>query len=107
MQRERATLVTIVTERILEPHLIKVVEEAGAPGYTITEARSGKGVHGQRNDPAIDQDNLQMIVVASSAVADAILAAVEQHYAKSYAIMAFTQTVESIRWTPALKEQHT
>jgi hypothetical protein len=106
MQRERATLVTIVTERILEPHLIKVVEEAGAPGYTITAARSGKGVHGERSEPAIDQDNLQMIVVTSSAVADAILAAVEQHYAKSYAIMAFTQTVESIRWTPALKAQH-
>lgn len=107
MQRERATLVTIVTERILEPHLIKVVEEAGAPGYTITEVRSGKGVHGKRSDPATDQDNLQMIVVASSAVADAILAAIEQHYAKSYAIMAFTQAVEAIRWTPTLKEQPT
>jgi hypothetical protein len=107
MQRERATLVTIVTERILEPHLIKVVEEAGAPGYTITEARSGKGVHGERSDPAIDQDNVQMIVVASSAVADAILAEIEHHYAKSYAIMAFTQTVESIQWTPTLKGQHT
>jgi hypothetical protein len=33
-------------------------------------------------------------------VADAILTAIEQHYAKSYAIMAFTQTVDFIRWTP-------
>ncbi len=107
MRRDPAILVTIVTERILEPHLIKVVEEAGAPGYTISEARSGKGVHGKRSDPAINQDNLHMIVVASSAVADAILAALEQHYAKSYAIMAFTQPVEAIRWTPAMKKQDT
>ena len=100
MRHEPSILVTIVTERILQPHLIKVVEEAGAPGYTITEAKSGKGTHGERSDPAIDQDNVQMIVVASSNVADAILAAIEQHYAKSYAIMAFTQTVQFIRWTP-------
>jgi hypothetical protein len=106
MERIQAILVTIVTERILEQDLIKLVQDAGAPGYTITEAKSGKGVHGERNEAAIGQDNLQMIVVASVAVADAILTAIEQRYAKSYAIMAFTQPVESIRWTPVVKGQH-
>ena len=45
MQRQQSTLVTIVTERILEQDLIELAKEAGAPGYTITEAKSGKGVH--------------------------------------------------------------
>ena len=101
MQRQQSTLVTIATERILEQDLIELAKEAGAPGYTITEAKSGKGVHGERSEAAIGQDNLQMIVVAPGAVADAILTAIEQRFAKSYAIMAFTQTVEWIRWTPA------
>lgn len=39
-----ATTVTIIAERLLQPKIVRLLEETGASGYTVVEG-SGKGHH--------------------------------------------------------------
>ena len=48
MPMEKAMLLTIITERIMEPTLKELVERAGAQGYTIEDVASSRGKHGNR-----------------------------------------------------------
>ena len=102
MKREQAVLLTIVAERILEEPLKELVEKAGAHGYSIIDTAYGKGTHGVREGtgPGSISSNIQMNLAVPKETAEAILSAVENKYAQSYAIRAFLQPVEMIHWTP-------
>ena len=101
MQVERTILLTIVAERILEPQLKELVEQAGAEGYTIVTVQ-GKGKHGEQTGPMSVRENIQITLVVPRRVADAIVDTVEKNYARSYGILAFMYDVDVIRWTPSM-----
>ena len=48
MSNDTRTLLTIVTEAVLEPDICEALQELGAAGYTVTNAR-GSGSRGVRD----------------------------------------------------------
>lgn len=66
-------LVTIVTEAALESSLIQDIEQLGAHGYTITDAR-GKGDRGLRNADWDTSANIRIEIVCNAQVSEAIAA---------------------------------
>lgn len=87
--------VTIIAEALLENRLIHDIKQAGARGYTITEAR-GEGTRGVRASEWEGQ-NIRLETLVSEAVADRILALLAEHYFPQFAVVAFTDTVEVVR----------
>ncbi len=89
-------LVTIITESILEPRLVRDLESLGARGYTITEAR-GKGSRGVRSAGWDASSNIRVEVICSAATAEAIAAYLREHYYQDFAMILFTGNVEVMR----------
>ncbi len=89
-------LVTIITELSLETTLIREIEQCGATGYTITNAR-GKGSRGER-DAEWDADrNIRVEIVCNAKVAEAINYMLQEKYYDHFAMVSFTQDVSVLR----------
>ncbi len=86
-------LVTIMAERVLESKLKTMIVNAGAPGYTVTEAR-GWGKHGTRSGNMDSDANIVMTVLASEEVANKIIKGIEGTLIKHYGIMAYQQDAD-------------
>lgn len=94
MPMEKAMLLTIITKRIMEPTLKKLVERAGAQGYTIEDVASGWGKHGNRTGQLESDQNFKMLLIVSKPVAQLILQEVERTLQPDYAITAFQHKIE-------------
>ncbi|MGH7232168.1 MAG: P-II family nitrogen regulator [Nitrospiraceae bacterium] len=86
-------LVTIIAERILEPRLTTLITNAGATGYTVTEAR-GWGKHGTRSGGSDSDANIMMSILTGEQVAGKIMNEIERDLIKNYGIMAYQQDAE-------------
>ncbi|RIH81697.1 Membrane-associated protein [Calidithermus terrae] len=95
MQTVPLKLVTIIAEAFLEEKLVREVKKLGASGYTLSPAR-GEGSRGVRASEW-EGGNVRLEVVASPQVAERILERLAEVYFPSYAVIAFTQTVEVVR----------
>jgi nitrogen regulatory protein PII len=84
-------LVVIVAESVLEREIVETVKEAGAKGYTITEAR-GEGSRGVRATEW-EGSNLRLETVVTEPVAETILEAVAERYFAHYAVIAWRHAV--------------
>ncbi|MCH7697006.1 MAG: transcriptional regulator [Proteobacteria bacterium] len=89
-------LVTIVTEAALESSLIQDIEQLGAHGYTITDAR-GKGDRGLRNAGGETSANIRIEIVCNAQVSEAIAAHLKQHYYHNYAMILYISDVDVLR----------
>ena len=94
MPMEKAILLTIITERVMESTLKGLVERAGAPGYSIEEVAAGWGKHGCRQGQIESDQTFKMLIVASESVVKVILHDVERTLQPDYAILAFQHEVE-------------
>ena len=101
MHMEKAILLTIITERIMEPTVKELVERAGARGYTIEDVASGWGNHGTRTGQLESDQTFKMILIVSKSVAQLILQEIERTLQPEYAITAFQHEVEVMSRTPA------
>ncbi len=88
-------LVTIVTERILEDRLLRLITAKGAKGYTLTQA-TGKGSRGVRASEWEGPDTRIETLVGPD-VADAIVAEIAGKYFEHYAVIVFVQDAEVVR----------
>ncbi|MER3443214.1 MAG: transcriptional regulator [Meiothermus sp.] len=95
MQTVPLKLVTIIAEAFLEEKLVREIKKLGASGYTLSPAR-GEGSRGVRASEW-EGGNVRLEVVASPQVAERILERLAEVYFPSYAVIAFTQTVEVVR----------
>lgn len=95
MQTMPLKLVTIIAEAFLEEKLVREVKKLGASGYTLSPAR-GEGSRGVRASEW-EGGNVRLEVVVSPQVAERILERLAEVYFPSYAVIAFTQTVEVVR----------
>lgn len=95
----RATKVSIVTERLIEREIEKIVSDAGAKGYTVFEG-TGKGTHHDRLRHsmvgAFDLVKIE-VIVADRATADAIVEAVSDSYFRDYSGIVYLEEVEVLR----------
>ena len=94
MHLVKATLLTIITERVMEPTLKALVERAGALGYTIEDVATGWGSHGSREGQLESDQTFKMLLVVPKAVARVILQDVERTLQRDYAVMAFQHDIE-------------
>jgi len=89
-------LLTVITEEALERPLIKIIKQAGARGYTITEAR-GAGRRGIR-DSGIEQGaNIRVEVICEQEMAWEIAEILHQRYFHDFAMVLYLSDVEVIR----------
>lgn len=89
-------LLTIVTETMLESQLKRDLEQLGARGYTITNAR-GKGHRGARSAEWDVEGNIRIEVVCDEATARRIATHLQEHYYDNYAMILLLSDVEVLR----------
>ena len=91
----RLKKVTVVAERLLREAIVKLLNEEGSTGHTLTavEGEGSRGVH------ASDWEgrNVQIETIVSEESADRILARLADEYLENYAVIAYTTNVEVLR----------
>ncbi|MBE9043562.1 DUF3240 family protein [Pleurocapsales cyanobacterium LEGE 10410] len=91
----QGTLVTIVSETVLQDRLIKLLITLGVSGYTIVPVQ-GTGSHGRRTgDMAGYNTNIEIKTIVTSEVSDKLLEELK-HFPETYALIAFRQNVEGL-----------
>ena len=88
-------LVTIVTERILEDRMTRMLDELGAKGYTLTQA-TGKGSRGVRASEWEGPDT-RIETLVSPEVADKLVAHIAERYFEHYAVIVYVQDADVVR----------
>ena len=96
MPDDSRRLVTIVTEAILEVELCEVLEQLGATGYTVTNAR-GSGTRGIRDAGCSSSSNVRIAVVCKQGVAERIARHLRDNYYNDYAMILFESDVRVLR----------
>ncbi|MEK9804396.1 MAG: transcriptional regulator [Curvibacter sp.] len=81
---------TLICEEALEDLIGQDIIEAGAKGYTVTDAR-GRGKRGVRDAQWLLSSNIRIEILCSDAVARRIMACVETKYAQHYGLVIFMQ----------------
>lgn len=93
MQRK---LLTIITEQALERYLTQYIIEAGARGYTLTDAR-GAGARGVRSADFEHGGNIRVEVICEEAIAHEIANTLHERYFEDFAMVLYLQDVEVLR----------
>ncbi len=88
-------LLTVIAESVLKERLIQDVRDAGAKGFTITDA-DGEGSR-QRRVGEIFGANIRLETIVSAEVADRLLLVLSTEYFERYAVVAYLSTVSVIR----------
>ena len=96
MPDDSRRLITIVTEAILEVELCERLEELGANGYTVTNAR-GSGHRGVRDAGWSSSSNVRIEVICNDEVAQRITRNLRDHYYNDYAMILFETDVRVLR----------
>jgi nitrogen regulatory protein P-II 2 len=86
------TLVTIIVEVVLEDRLLRDLKALGLPGYTRSEVR-GEGRRHVR-DPW-EGNNVRLELLVAPALAERIIALLEEKYLPNYALVAWTSDVRA------------
>ena len=89
-------LLTIVTESALEDTLVRDIENLGARGYTITDAR-GKGSRGMRDATWAPHANIRLEVLCDADTAHAICTALRERYYDNYSMVMYVGDVDVLR----------
>ena len=87
------TLLTIISESVLEDTLIDEVTSLGAKCYTISDAR-GRGSHGVRSGKWSAGGNIRIEIVGDAELCASIATRLQEIYEKNYGLMMYTSTVE-------------
>ena len=90
------TLLTIITEASLESRLVRELEQLGAQGYTITDAR-GQGHRGPRDADWDADSNIRIEVICSRPVAESIATRMQEKYYNNYAMVLYSHDVAVLR----------
>lgn len=96
MNNNNTKLLTIVTEAALESRLVNDIEQLGALGYTITNAR-GKGSRGLRGGSWEASANIRVEVICGPDLANLLANHLQNKYYDNYAMVTFTSDVEVLR----------
>jgi len=87
------TLLTIITETVLEDTLIDEIMSMGAAGYTIIDAR-GRGTHGLRSGKWTKEGNIRIEIVGDAELCARIVTRLHDTYEENYGLLMYTSAVE-------------
>jgi hypothetical protein len=93
MPARAMTLLTILSEAVLEDTLVDEIMALGAKGYTISEAR-GRGTHGERSGRWTAGGNIRIEVIGDDALCARIVERLQAAYEPDYGLLMFTSSVE-------------
>lgn len=93
MNAQPMTLLTIVSEAVLEDILVDEITDLGAKGYTIVDAR-GRGTHGTRAGRWTQGGNIRIEVVGSAELCTRIVQRLQSAYEKDYGLLMYTVPIE-------------
>ena len=96
MTKHPKTLLVIIAEAVLEKSLLRDARERGAQGWTVSEAH-GAGREGVREGDWEADRTIEIKLICSEAVADAIGEHVLNTYAVNYSIAIYFSTVSVLR----------
>ena len=96
MKSHHRKLLTIITESLLEARLCGVLDELGAHGYTIVNAR-GRGSRGIRDADWASNSNIRVEVVCDDDLADRIARRLREQYYNDYAMILYIGDVSVLR----------
>ena len=96
MEMTNRKLLTIVTEAAIEDTLVRDLEQLGARGYTITDAR-GKGSGGKRDATWGPHANIRLEVLCDVVTAHAICTALRERYSDNYSMVMYVGDVDVLR----------
>jgi len=89
-------LITVVTEAVLEAEIEKVLNEAGAKGYTISDVR-GKGQESFRSGDWKESANIQIQIVCKPELADNIIHSLRDKFFENYHMIIYLSDVQVLR----------
>ncbi len=94
---EKRTLLTIITEAVVEPTLLRELDRFGVRGYTVSDAR-GKGSRGGVRDAAWEEAaNIRIEVICPRAMAEDVLRHLQVQYYANYSMVTFLTDIEVLR----------
>lgn len=93
---EKRILLTIITEAIVEPTLLRDFDRLGVRGYTISDVR-GKGSRGVRDAAWAEAANIRIESICPRALAEDVLRHLQERYYANYAMVAFLSEIEVLR----------
>ncbi len=101
MDHHKASKVVIITEKIIVEKVAKLIENAGARGYTITPA-GGKGSRGVRSTNranVVDEfSNVKIeVITGSKDAANRIADEVTEQFFDNYSGITYLEEVEILR----------
>lgn len=96
MEKHDRQLLTVITEAILERSLIADCRRLGALGYTVMDVRGG-GIHSKRDNEWEADRSIEMQLVCTAEVAQAIAEHVLARYAPDYAVSLYLSDVKVFR----------
>ena len=96
MDNKTRLLLTIITEMSLEKTLTKELQELGALGYTITNAR-GRGSRGARRSHWDVESNIRIEIVCTDDIARVITERMQEKYYEHFGMIIFSHEVSVLR----------
>lgn len=89
-------LITVVTEAVLESEIEKLLNEAGAKGYTISDVR-GKGQQGFRSGDWKESANIQIQIICKPELGEKIVNNLREQFFENYNIIIYLSDVQVLR----------
>ena len=96
MPASTRTLLTVICEAALEKKLVVDLEQLGAPGWTISDAR-GRGARGVRSAGWDTEGNIRLEVICARDLAERIAEHLQQRYYANYAMVCYLSEVQVLR----------
>jgi len=96
MEPNQRKLLTIVTEALLESSITAALNELGASGYTIVDAR-GRGTRGVRDAGWESSGNIRVEVLCDEASAGRIAESLRDRFYNDYAMILYISDVTVLR----------
>jgi len=90
------TLLTVICEAALEKKLVVDLEQLGAPGWTISDAR-GRGGRGVRSAGWDTEGNIRVEIICTRDIAERIAGHLQARYYANYAMVCYMAQVEVLR----------
>jgi nitrogen regulatory protein P-II 2 len=96
LQLHPLKLVTIIGEALAREPLKKLLNAAGAHGYTLFTVE-GEGAQGRRSGDIQEFANIQVQVIVPPAVAEHLLQTLQRDFFPRYAMVAYESDVRVLR----------
>lgn len=96
MNANTRTLLTVICEAALEKKLVADLEQLGAPGWTLSDAR-GRGSRGVRRADWSTEGNIRLEVVCNRELAERLAQHLQAQYYAHYAMICYLAEVEVLR----------